>query len=58
MSLFACTLVSPMPLFVTNFGYALPLYPGDVIFEWLLIFFINFILDVRLGPEYIFELFF
>ena len=53
MSLFACTPFSHMPLFVTNFGYPpLSLYPGDVIFEWLFIFFTNSILDVWLGSEY------
>ena len=26
--------LNPISLSVTNFGYPLPLYPGDVIFEW------------------------
>ena len=60
MSLFACTPFSHMPLFVTNFGYplSLSLYPSDVIFEWLFIFFTNSILDVWLGSEYTSEIFF
>ena len=33
MSLFACTPLSPMSLFVTNFGYAPPPSSGDVFFE-------------------------
>ena len=50
--------LSPMSLFFTNFVYPLPLYPGDVIFEWTLIFIINSILDVRMGSEYTSEIFF
>ena len=33
MSLFACTPLPPMSLFVTDFGYPLPPTPSDVIFE-------------------------
>ena len=32
MSLFECTQLPPMSLFVTNFGYSPPPYPEDVIF--------------------------
>ena len=34
MSLFACTPLPPISLFVSTF--CPPLYPGDVIFEWSL----------------------
>ena len=42
MSLFACTPLSPMSLFVTNFGYAPPPSPGDVFCEWLFSWILKF----------------
>ena len=58
MSLFTCNPLVPMSLFATNFGYPLPLYPGDVVFELPLNLFINSILDVRLSSEYTSEILF
>ena len=60
MSLFACTPLLPMSLFVTNFEYSHPPYPGDVIFEWHLkeltnitfyckVFFTNILMDFSNG---------